>query len=529
MPLVPLKKSRKGELTPSYVGEHFRHAQWLKQARRFQSLVKLLGSQPLKPSSIEHASLLWQSILQAPGFGKGFRHFWAHSCAPPVGAPAVLPLTVPGSAIVNAIAAGFSHEFSRLESSLLLQRQHQAKQRRADHPTQIYQDVARPRAVAVQTLLHNRIAQVTTVSEDAKVIAYEPQVFDLEEPVFCQKSLLHLQAHNAGSLVLDSPQQVEPGDMLTQHNLIGNPSEVLREFEQMWMGFWGRHEQTPVEAWVPFVNLCHDTLENIPSMPVTPITVDEWVQAVKRKKSRAAVGPDGVSKSDLLNMPLDLVAKLVAMFNDIESGAPWPPEWIEGHINSLAKREDSCEVGDYRPICVFSLVYRVWGTIRSKQILSHLARIAPSQLTGSRPHKETAHVWWQVANMIERCFYDDDTPTLTGAIADLTKCFNCLPRIPVLTLARLLGLPAGVCLAWQHALLHMQRRFVVTGGVGRALRSSCGFPEGCALSVVSMFMINIVYTRWMHHQQPSLQAWSFVDDWQITAETPDVVASRSVH
>ena len=418
-----------------------------------------------------------------------------------------------------------------MEEILISERLQLAKQNRVDDPTRIYRDVARPRAVAVQTLLQKHVVQVTGVSDDAKTILYEPQCLSMQEPVFCRNALIDVQHHTAGSLTVVAPLEVEPGDILTQHKFVGAPSKVLHAFEQMWMDFWGRHENTPVDAWMPFIDICHDALEPIQPMEFVPITVDMWLHAVRKKKSRAAVGPDGVTKQDLLNMPLDLVTKLVAMLNQIEAGSPWPNAWVQGHIHSLAKREDSCDVGDYRPICVFSLIYRVWGTIRSKQILLHLARMAPPELTGSRPHKETAHVWWQVANMIELSFYEADNPTITGAIADLTKCFNCLPRIPVLTLARMLGVPTGVCLAWQNALMYMQRRFVLSGSVGAALLSTCGFPEGCALSVVSMFMINIVYTRWMHLQYPTLRAWSFVDDWQLTAATHEVAIQglRSMH
>ena len=519
IPLVPLKKSRQGELTPQFVGEHFQHARWLKQARRLQSLVKLLSASTHTPQRVEHAGALWTSILQAHGFPKGFRHFWAMSCSKPVGAPAALPHAVPSSQVVNAISAGFWAVFSQFESILIAHRTQQAKQTRVDCPTRIFQDVARPRAVAVQTLLQKQVAHVTYVNDNATSVNYEPQTFHVSEPVMSTGQLLQVSTHEAGTLNFDTPQSLVPGDILTQQHLVGDQNEVLKSFEKMWVGFWGRHEQAPAEQWTPFIDLCHEVLDPVTPMEDLPITVPQWMHAANKKKSRAAVGPDGITKLDLTQMPLDLVTTLVDMINDIEAGRPWPTQWIEGHIHALAKRDDSSDVGDYRPICVFRLVYRVWGTIRSRQILSHLARIAPDELTGSRPHKETAHVWWQVANMVESSFYDEDGGQVTGALADLTKCFNCLPRIPVLALARLLGLPKGVCIAWHNALLHMRRRFIVTGSVGAALPSSCGFPEGCAMSVVSMFMINIVYTRWMHIQNPTLRAWSFVDDWQITAPT----------
>lgn len=72
---------------------------------------------------------------------------------------------------------------------------------------------------------------------------------------------------------------------------------------------------------------------------------------------------------------------------------------------------------------------------------------------------------------------------------------------------------------WQQALRQMTRRFQVRGAVGRPLPSNRGYPEGCALSVVSMVVANITAELWMYFRFPSVRLWSFVDNIEATAAT----------
>ncbi len=100
---------------------------------------------------------------------------------------------------------------------------------------------------------------------------------------------------------------------------------------------------------------------------------------------------------------------------------------------------------------------------------------------------------------------------------DVIKCFNHLPREPLLQMCLHLGAPPQVISAWRQALQQMTRRFSIRGSVGPPLSSSTGFAEGCGLSVVAMLVSNIALAAWVQHRAPTCTLWTFVDNLQLTS------------
>ena len=101
------------------------------------------------------------------------------------------------------------------------------------------------------------------------------------------------------------------------------------------------------------------------------------------------------------------------------------------------------------------------------------------------------------------------------------KCYNCLPRTPIFHIARQLRIPEQILRPWFSAITGLERRFVINGGTGPALRATTGFPEGDPLSVTSMYMVNIALFAWLHHATPQVQLWSFVDNLEVTSHHPE--------
>ena len=59
---------------------------------------------------------------------------------------------------------------------------------------------------------------------------------------------------------------------------------------------------------------------------------------VRRYRPRAARGPDGFARDDLVNMPLTRVEELVAMLNSVEAGSvPWPKQLLTTFMCALTK------------------------------------------------------------------------------------------------------------------------------------------------------------------------------------------------
>ena len=71
--------------------------------------------------------------------------------------------------------------------------------------------------------------------------------------------------------------------------------------------------------------------------PYQPITHHQWIRALKRKKPRAAQGPDGWSRKDLLSLQGDLTDAILQVLHKVEMGEmQWPRHWLVGIIHSTA-------------------------------------------------------------------------------------------------------------------------------------------------------------------------------------------------
>ena len=57
------------------------------------------------------------------------------------------------------------------------------------------------------------------------------------------------------------------------------------------------------------------------SYQVPPLTPAMWIAAVRRFKPRAARGPDGYARQDLLQMPLERVCQLLELLTKVEHGS----------------------------------------------------------------------------------------------------------------------------------------------------------------------------------------------------------------
>lgn len=523
-PSQPPKAGRQGDVNvqPEFCGENVTHNRWLRQLRRLVHLENLLTRED-KSNILEQAFCVWESVKAAPGFPGGFRSFWVHQSSMAGLEPAVLPKVLPTCVLVKQIRVRFEQEFRAFEYSLQQARITKARQTRKDDNTKIYQDLKKTKAVAVQTLATKSTATVVWVADDGTMCQYEPHCFDIHEAVHTDFGLLQLGKHTHGQLEGLQDCKIEEGDLLYQDTWVSNQKDIFQAFEKLWLPMWQKHATTDNTKWIPFVEQC---LEHIPSrdavMEHSPITLSQWQKVVGHKKARSAMGPDGITRKDLLAMPIQAQKEIVRIVNDIERGSQWPQSCVLGLISSLQKHDRAKTAADYRPICVFSLIYRCWASYRAKEMLNWLAMISPPTLMGSCPGRDASMVWYQIAGLIEEGNLHDSS--CAGLIADLTKCFNNLPRIPVMLLARKYGIPSQLCRTWQAAITAMPRRFLANGAVSGEHYSCNGFPEGDPLSVVAMMLINLAMNDYMTRWNPLAECWSYVDDWQVTAhDAQDII------
>eukprot|EP00435_Cladocopium_sp_Y103_P058014 s101_g20.t1 len=513
-PICPNKASRKNEVQLMYLGENFTHTKWCRQLRRLQSLVHIMQSPKDEPHVHAHRSQLWDSIKGAAGFPGGFPNAWKQRSSITPGTPLHLPKQLPTRQQVEAIFNDFRTEFQLLERALIKERCKQAKATRRENVNAIYRDVAKPRSLPVSTVVVKTNAEVVDVSVDGLTVKYHPNALCIDSPVDAEHGPLQISEHTPGTIVLSAPQAVEPGDALSQPKMLGDLNQVFQAFVNLWQPMWTKHQDTPVSRWDPVIAQIQQHVVTPPhDLVLAPITIEQWMQAVRKKKSTSAVGPDGVSKWDLQYMPRWLVHQLVKCINDLEQTAtPWPQASMVGLISAIEKHSAAAAPSEYRPITVLSMIYRTYASIRTRQLLRWLHQFVHHGLKGNMPHQSTTQVWRALAEQIEHAQYFDHD--WTGTVTDICKCFKTLPRHVVYFCGRHMKIPAFFMKAWMRNVSQFERRFVVTGCCSRAVYASTGFPEGDPLSVVSMVLLNHCMHCLVASSVSPIETLSYVDNWE---------------
>eukprot|EP00435_Cladocopium_sp_Y103_P076084 s49_g76.t1 len=514
----PLKASRNGDAQPEYQGQNLQHQRWFTQVRRLESLGRLYKAQPWNANQLTHATREWRAVLAATGFSN-FRQWWKNLACKHHDAPAILPEDLPDEQALNAISLTVQAEVRSFERMLQSELIAKAKHNRVMHPNKVYKDFAKPAVSPVCILQDSAIATITEVDpSDNSITLNSTTPFWPGEIVTSAGPQLPIISCD-DKIWLETVDNLCPGQEVRQEKFVGQLEEMFKRFQLEWQSRWDRHLQVPEEQWDPVLEFFRLAHPPGPEQTYRPITREAWLRTLRKKKSTAAQGPDGWTRQDLINLPDDLTDAIVSLLNRIEDGSmEWPQQWLTGLVHSLEKFEQPESVSGYRPITIFSLVYRTWSSLRSKEILRHVLPMVSSRSYGNLPQRCTTNMWMTLQLEIEANM-SAQQPTC-GAVLDIVKCFNHLPRTPLFGVLHHLGVSSRILHAWSRALCKMERRFCIRGSVGPPLRSSTGMAEGCSLSVVGMVACNQLISSYVSYHAPRVQLFSYVDNLELATTEP---------
>ncbi|CAL1172743.1 unnamed protein product [Cladocopium goreaui] len=221
----------------------------------------------------------------------------------------------------------FSQHLGAFESRIIAKRIAIAKANRASDVNRVFKDVRKPMPVPVSMLVAKSVAHVVEVVDE-------------------------------GSVVVDNSDAIQHAAVLES---CSGPMHVIHIEEGQ-------------------VLTLTQTLLHCPVMPLTPITLSRWKQAIQAKKHRSATGLDAVARQDLLSFPDELHLQLIQIFAHAEKTGQWPRQLLQGAVFSLEKVPQAQTVNEYRPITVMPLAYRIYTTIRSREVLLHLRQHVPPTL-----------------------------------------------------------------------------------------------------------------------------------------------------
>ena len=210
--LAPPKTSRPGDRQPAFLGSSLQHAQWLKQLRRLQSLVRLARAPVMTAMHRSHIFGLWTSIRRASGFSPSFPLWWQQRPSA-LGDPTCLPDVPPDAPLAELLYSSFLVDFEQLEASLTSARSYANRFAKASEIHAMYRTVQRDAPVQVDSLVGVVSARVVEVDTDeCAIVTDKAPEWNCEAPILHTTGPLSIIHSEQDKIWVDSCSGVQPGD-----------------------------------------------------------------------------------------------------------------------------------------------------------------------------------------------------------------------------------------------------------------------------------------------------------------------------
>ena len=523
------KPSREGELKlkSDAVGTSVRL--WFTQLRRFQSLAHAVRAGSLSHNASVYQAEVWAAIKRARGFSPDFATWWRTSRQfDHPDAPSVLPCSLPSLSQLEGMLASFRSCFEAFEAWHIRQRRKLLRNKHERTMQTLHEELRSNRRDQVDFLQTCHEYTILATDEANSQVALD-RVPDLRGHSLWLHQDTPCQVSDFEDVTcrLQSEDSPEPMDSLFQQQYLTSTEDIQMEFVKLWEPRWKAATDLSDSDWERFHSFTRSFVPSV-KMEITDITLAQWKRALKRFKPRAAIGVDGFSHRDLLRLPDEWTLQLLHLLHQIERAEmEWPAQLLYGKVISLAKRAQPLLPDHYRPVVIFSTIYRTWSSVRSRQLIAQIAPLLERfHACGFLPGKETAMYWLGLQADLEQICQSGST--LLGMSTDLQKAFNHIPRRQTALLAQHIGVPERIIHPWMLFLQRCIRSFVVRLSHGPSVESRVGMPEGDALSVYAMIQLDLAWRCYLMAFHPAIQSWSFVDNLSWTSTSPGELAAALV-
>ncbi|KAK6732299.1 hypothetical protein RB195_016592 [Necator americanus] len=133
---------------------------------------------------------------------------------------------------------------------------------------------------------------------------------------------------------------------------------------------------------------------------IPEVLPSEIRHAVMSVRNRTAPGPDRIRSENLKSLPPVLINTMARLFTRYLSECKVPKQWKTSKT-VLYKKGDSHDIGNYRPICLLSVIYKLFTRVILNRIEKVLDEGQPCELSGFRKGFSTIDHIHTVSKLIE--------------------------------------------------------------------------------------------------------------------------------
>ena len=402
----------------------------------------------------------WRKVLTASGFAKGFLSWWSTRPVKLHGSPDFLPVLPPRHDLAKIIFYDFRANYKTYERWQLIRKTKIVAEKAFDHNRLLYKQLRQHDPSPPEQFAIHYDSQIALVSGLHEVELVDDFNIPSNATWTLQGEPVTLTFAGPSRANIDTDLILAVGQTLHGVHYVTTFEKMEQALAALWTPIWQRHQDLHPQQWDRAIAFARAHLPRL-TMPELHWSGPKILRMTESYKKKAATGPDGWSRLDVASLPESSHDELALMFQELQTGVPWPVQLVTGMVCPVRKHQEALKPTEYRPIILLSFLYRLWAAGASRLLLSCLGPSSDSHIYGYVQGRRAADLWFVVQAALECSFVD--ASTMVGHNLDLVRCFNLLPRAPLLEALSHMGAPTnimvpGKCALWSEtAVPHLRQ------------------------------------------------------------------------
>lgn len=168
--------------------------------------------------------------------------------------------------------------------------------------------------------------------DECAVVLQQPSRFNVDKPVVIAGIPRWIITQCEDKLWVDSVEGLDDGQLVVQESIAATDQDIIARLESVWRPRWNKIQHVADGQWTQINAFAERVLSAL------PWSISQWDgdlvrQVAQAKKSTAAVGPDGVSRADVVSLPGSCHEAFAKMYQAAEGGLGWPTQLATGFVS----------------------------------------------------------------------------------------------------------------------------------------------------------------------------------------------------